>query len=73
MWYYKMKVKQTNKIMFRTTNVRDLLMSSKRARTAGWQGKCANSFEYVYSWECEAGWYLVLFSSSQRMLTERLP
>lgn len=59
--------------MYRTTYVRDLLMSSKHARTAGWQGKCAHSFEDVYSWEREAGWHFILFSSSQCTPTERLP
>lgn len=41
--------KGTYNKMFGTTGVRDLLMSSKCAKTAGWQGK------YAHSSMCTAG------------------
>lgn len=60
------------KEIFGTTGIRDLLMSSKCAKTAAWHGKCAHSFEYVYSWEREAEWHLIMSLSSQCTFTKRL-
>lgn len=65
--------KGTYNKMFGTTVIRDLLMSSECAKTAGWHSKCAHSFEYVYSWEHEAEWHLVLSLSSQCAFTEGCP